>query len=88
VDVGSGDFDATGLAALDARIGSGDVAARRIAGAVSATVGSGDVALSDVGSLNLPRSAPATSRLEAFAAVPSSAASVRAMSICATSAAR
>ncbi len=54
VDVGSGDLDATGLAALDARVGSGDVAARRIAGAVSATVGSGDVALSDVGSLNLP----------------------------------
>lgn len=53
VDVGSGEVDATGLATLDARVGSGDVVARRIAGPVAGSVGSGDLKLADIGALDV-----------------------------------
>ncbi len=53
IEVGSGDVDATGLASLGASVGSGDLVARRIAGAVGASVGSGDLSLSDIGSLDV-----------------------------------
>lgn len=51
--VGSGDAWITGASALSADVGSGDVQARRISGAVTAKVGSGDIELEDIGSLNV-----------------------------------
>lgn len=53
VDVGSGDADVRGVASLDARVGSGDLVAQRIAGQLAARVGSGDIEARDVGSLDL-----------------------------------
>lgn len=50
---GSGDADASGLAALDATLGSGDLKVTGVAGEFRASVGSGDVVASDVGSLNV-----------------------------------
>lgn len=51
--VGSGDAEASGLASLEASVGSGDLQARKVAGTVSATVGSGDLQLQDIGSLKV-----------------------------------
>lgn len=53
VRLGSGDATVTGAPSLGATIGSGDLSASNIAGAVSLTVGSGDVVLSRIGSLQL-----------------------------------
>jgi len=53
LDVGSGDVEAVGLAALDVDTGSGDVKARDIRGAVGAKVGSGDVELQRIGALKV-----------------------------------
>ncbi|HEX5961435.1 MAG TPA: hypothetical protein VFY97_09355 [Rhodanobacteraceae bacterium] len=53
LDEGSGDASATGLAALDASLGSGDLDVHEIAGAFKLSVGSGDVEASGVGSLDL-----------------------------------
>ncbi|MGH8216669.1 MAG: hypothetical protein ACREPZ_13385 [Rhodanobacteraceae bacterium] len=50
---GSGDADASKLAALDAGLGSGDLKVHGIAGEFALSVGSGDVVASDVGSLAL-----------------------------------
>lgn len=50
---GSGDANASGLAALDATLGSGDLKVAGIAGEFGVSVGSGDVVASDIGSLNL-----------------------------------
>lgn len=51
--LGSGDANASKLAALDATVGSGDLKATGIAGELGLRVGSGDAVVSDVGSLNL-----------------------------------
>jgi hypothetical protein len=51
VNVGSGDVWVNSIAALDAKVGSGDLDARDVQGAVSAHVGSGDIILTGVGSL-------------------------------------
>lgn len=53
LDEGSGDASATGLAALDATLGSGDLKVHGVAGAFGLRVGSGDVVAGDVGSLDL-----------------------------------
>lgn len=53
LDEGSGDASATGLAALDATLGSGDLKVHGVAGAFGLRVGSGDVEAVDVGSLDL-----------------------------------
>ncbi|MFO3703929.1 DUF4097 family beta strand repeat-containing protein [Xanthomonas codiaei] len=50
-DVGSGDAEITGAAAVSADVGSGDMAIRRSKGRVTAKVGSGDIELEDIGSL-------------------------------------
>lgn len=52
--LGSGDADIGGVASLDATVGSGDLHAHGVRGAVSATVGSGDIELRDIGSVSLP----------------------------------
>lgn len=51
--LGSGEFQASRLAALKATIGSGDVEASDIAGDITLTVGSGDVSVRRAGSLAL-----------------------------------
>lgn len=51
--LGSGDADASKLAALDATVGSGDLKVNGVAGELGLRVGSGDVVASDVGSLNV-----------------------------------
>lgn len=48
---GSGDADAGNLAALEARLGSGDLKVNGVTGEFALSVGSGDVVASDVGSL-------------------------------------
>ncbi|WP_188662443.1 hypothetical protein [Arenimonas soli] len=53
IDLGSGDVEINGVATLSADVGSGDLDARSIAGAVTARVGSGDIELDDIGSLDL-----------------------------------
>ena len=53
IDLGSGDVEVNGVASLSAEVGSGDLEARAIAGAVTARVGSGDIELDDIGSLDL-----------------------------------
>ncbi|MEA9578215.1 hypothetical protein VC218_04575 [Xanthomonas nasturtii] len=53
LDVGSGDADITGAAAVSADVGSGDVAIRHSKGRVTAKVGSGDVELEDIGALRV-----------------------------------
>lgn len=53
VRVGSGDAEVSGAASLDATVGSGDLQARRIAGAVTAVVGSGDLRFERIGSLDV-----------------------------------
>lgn len=50
---GSGDAQASGLASLDATLGSGDLKVNGIAGELALRVGSGDVVAGDVGSLNV-----------------------------------
>lgn len=50
---GSGDAQASKLAALDAVVGSGDLKVHGIAGQLALQVGSGDVEARDVGSLNV-----------------------------------
>ena len=52
IRLGSGDAWANDLAELGLTVGSGDVEARRIRGAVDARVGSGDIVLVDIGSLD------------------------------------
>lgn len=54
LQLGSGDAEISGVASLDAKVGSGDLHAQNIRGAVSATVGSGDIELRNVGSVALP----------------------------------
>lgn len=51
--VGSGDARATGVAALSADVGSGDIDARDIRGQVTADVNSGDIELDTIGSLRV-----------------------------------
>lgn len=51
--VGSGDASVTGVRALDATIGSGDLVASSIRGRFSGSAGSGDIRASDIGSLDL-----------------------------------
>ncbi len=53
LNVGSGDAWATGLASMEAHVGSGDVHVNKIAGALTASIGSGDVDVNDIGSLDL-----------------------------------
>ncbi|GAB2653853.1 GIN domain-containing protein [Arenimonas aestuarii] len=53
IDLGSGDAEVNNVASLSADVGSGDLDARAIAGAVTAKVGSGDIELDDIGSLDL-----------------------------------
>lgn len=55
VDVGSGDASVTGMPALEARIGSGDVVASDIDGLVTVSVGSGDAQLKDIGGLRVDK---------------------------------
>lgn len=50
---GSGDAHASGIAALDATLGSGDLKVNGVAGEFGVSVGSGDVMASNVGRLNL-----------------------------------
>lgn len=50
---GSGDARASGLASLDATLGSGDLKVQGVAGEFALRVGSGDAVAGDVGSLNL-----------------------------------
>lgn len=54
-DGGSADVDVRGVAALDFSSGSGDLEARRIAGALTTSAGSGDVEADDVGSVEVRR---------------------------------
>ena len=51
--VGSGDAAVSGAPSLQASVGSGDLDARDISGAVSLSVGSGDATLQRIGSLQL-----------------------------------
>ncbi len=51
--LGSGDAVVTGLQALDATTGSGDLAVSKIRGKFSGSTGSGDITASDIGSLDL-----------------------------------
>lgn len=53
VDVGSGDANVAGVASLRSAVGSGDLQANDIEGAVRVNVGSGDVQLEDIGSLRV-----------------------------------
>lgn len=53
VNVGSGDAKVRGVASLDTSVGSGDLEAHDIKGAVKATVGSGDLTLQDTGSIEV-----------------------------------
>lgn len=53
LDVGSGDAIVTGARALSIDLGSGDVDAHRIGGAVTASVGSGDIDINGAGSLKV-----------------------------------
>ena len=53
VEVGSGDAVVSGVASLDASVGSGDLQASDIAGRVDVSVGSGDVQLEDIGTLRV-----------------------------------
>ena len=53
MDLGSGDAAVTGVASLEANVGSGDLAASRVAGTVRLSVGSGDVQLEDIGALDV-----------------------------------
>ncbi|MBB5862536.1 DUF4097 family beta strand repeat-containing protein [Xanthomonas sp. 3058] len=53
LDLGSGDADISGAAAVSADVGSGDMAIRRTRGRVTAKVGSGDIELEDMGSLRV-----------------------------------
>ena len=53
VEVGSGDAHVAGVASLDADVGSGDLQARDIVGAVAVSVGSGDVELEGIGELHV-----------------------------------
>lgn len=52
-DVGSGDAEISGAAAVSADVGSGDMAIRRTRGRVTAKVGSGDIELEEMGSLRV-----------------------------------
>ncbi|APP80221.1 DUF4097 family beta strand repeat-containing protein [Xanthomonas hortorum] len=52
-DVGSGDAEISGAAAVSADVGSGDMAIRRTKGRVTAKVGSGDIELQDMGALRV-----------------------------------
>ncbi|ASL01385.1 DUF4097 family beta strand repeat-containing protein [Xanthomonas citri] len=52
-DVGSGDAQINGAAAVSADVGSGDMTIRRTKGRVTAKVGSGDVQLEDLGALRV-----------------------------------
>ena len=53
VDVGSGDAKVRGLASLDTAVGSGDLEAHDIKGAVHATVGSGDATFENTGAMEV-----------------------------------
>jgi len=53
LDVGSGDADIEGVAALTLETGSGDIKGRDIKGAVSAKTGSGDIQLERIGALKI-----------------------------------
>jgi len=53
LDVGSGDAEVEGVAALALDTGSGDIKGRDIKGAVSAKAGSGDVQLERIGALKV-----------------------------------
>lgn len=53
IKVGSGDAWVTGVARLEAEVGSGDLDIRRIGQAVTAKVGSGDIEIDDAGSLQI-----------------------------------
>jgi len=53
VDVGSGDAWINGVAALTARVGSGDLEARAVQGALSISVGSGDATLDGMAALTV-----------------------------------
>jgi len=53
VNVTSGDAWVTGAHSLTAKVGSGDLEARRIQGGVSVSVGSGEVELRDIGALTV-----------------------------------
>lgn len=53
LDVGSGDAEVDGVASLSAKVGSGDLDVRSVAGRVQATLGSGDVDASDIGALRV-----------------------------------
>lgn len=53
LDVGSGDADIEGVAALKLDTGSGDIKGRDIKGAVSAKAGSGDIQLERIGALKV-----------------------------------
>ena len=53
LDVGSGDASVTGLAQLDARVGSGDLDVSAIGDRFAVSVGSGDVKARTIGSLKL-----------------------------------
>ncbi|MBB5879797.1 DUF4097 and DUF4098 domain-containing protein YvlB [Xanthomonas arboricola] len=52
-DVGSGDAEISGAAAVSADVGSGDMAIHRTKGRVTAKVGSGDIELEDMGALRV-----------------------------------
>ena len=51
--VGSGDAELSGVRAMSADVGSGDVKAHGIKGLATAAVGSGDIDLDDIGSLQV-----------------------------------
>jgi len=53
VNVSSGDAWVTGAHSLTAKVGSGELEARRIPGGVTVSVGSGEVELRDIGSLTV-----------------------------------
>ncbi|WP_115049065.1 GIN domain-containing protein [Xanthomonas arboricola] len=52
-DVGSGDAEIAGAAAVSADVGSGDMSIRRTSGKVTAKVGSGDIELEQLGALRV-----------------------------------
>lgn len=53
VDVGSGDAKVRGLASLSSAVGSGDLEAHDIKGAVKTTVGSGDATFENTGAIDV-----------------------------------
>lgn len=53
LELGSGDVQVRGVAALEADVGSGDLKAADIAGTVSVSVGSGDAAIEGVGAVRV-----------------------------------